>query len=65
MADDLKAVCRQFLEILDAVEENDEGRPFHPTHISSCRIQHSEKLAKIIPRMSELVNGSTEVSSDG
>lgn len=41
-------------EILDTVEESDEGRRFKPTYITSCRVWDTHRLGKILPKLKEL-----------
>ena len=49
----LVRACADLLEILDTVEESDEGREFHPTTIQSCRTQHVIRLNEILAKMRE------------
>lgn len=53
---ELIGLVRDLLKILDTVEETDEGREFHPTVISSCRVMHCEKADKILHRMGRIIN---------
>lgn len=50
----LAGLVRELFEILDCVETTDSGREFKPTTINSCRILHTEKLRKLLPKMKEL-----------
>jgi hypothetical protein len=52
--EELKQLVRDFFRILDIVEETDEGRPFRPTNITSCRAMDGAKLNDILKRMKEL-----------
>lgn len=51
---ELKALCRELLGILEQEEESDSGRPFHPTHIHSCRALVTKRLGEILPRIKQL-----------
>lgn len=49
--------CVRFLfERLDATEESDNGRVFHPTTFSSCRVWDSHRLGKVFAQMKKLTN---------
>jgi hypothetical protein len=50
----IKSLVRQLFEILEHQEENQNGKLFHPTYISSCRVQHNIKLGKILTRLEEM-----------
>ena len=52
--EDLKANLTEFFGILDAVEETDEGRLFHPTSFSSCRVLAAKRGNEILQRLKEL-----------
>jgi hypothetical protein len=54
MRGELKKLTKEFFAILDAVETSEEGREFHPTHISCCRALTVIKVNKILERMKEL-----------
>lgn len=45
-----------FDDYLDIVEESDEGRLFHPIHVSCCRAMKTEPLNKLLRQMKELAN---------
>ena len=45
---------KEFLSILDIVEESDSGRQFHPTTIQSCRCIDLERIGEILKSMKEL-----------
>lgn len=47
----LEQLVREMFVILDRVEMSDEGREFHPTNISSCRVMDSVKLDAILGEM--------------
>lgn len=51
---ELKGLVLELFSILDAEEESDSGRVFHPVYISSCRVMQTERLRRILPRMKEL-----------
>lgn len=53
---ELKALVKRFLEILDQKEESDNGKEFSPVFISCCRVFLGEELNKILKRMKELSN---------
>jgi len=57
---ELKKAVREFFKILDTVEESMSGTEFHPTYISSCRVMHTEKLSKILPKMRKLSNENND-----
>lgn len=48
---ELKELVKQFFYYLDMEEENKSGHTFHPTIITSCRIETQEALNKIIEQM--------------
>ncbi len=50
--DDLK----RFFEILDTVEESDNGNLFHPVHISCCRVMTGIELEGILKRLKARAN---------
>jgi hypothetical protein len=52
---ELESLIKEFLEIIETVEETDEGREFHPTTISSCRCMDAERLGQIITKMKEAI----------
>lgn len=56
MSDNLKSLCKQFIDILETVEVSDNGREFHPTTINSCRVLTLEKLDKIIADIKKEIN---------
>ena len=53
--EELTQLVKDFFCILDTVEESDEGKPFRPTNIASCRAVDGEKLNNVLKRMKELV----------
>ena len=44
-------LVKALFELLDTVEETDEGREFRPTVIRSCRSDHVEKLDHIMSQL--------------
>ena len=50
-------LATELMKILNTKEESDNGREFHPTTISSCRVMHTEKLSKILPELEKLCIG--------
>jgi hypothetical protein len=56
MENELKTLVKEFFRILDIEEESDEGRLFHPTFITSCRVLDQVKLNKTLARMKEIAN---------
>ena len=53
--EDLKQLVKEFLHILDIVEESDGGRVFRPTFISSVRALDSARLDEILSKMRMIV----------
>lgn len=49
-------LCRELIGHLEAVEESDLGREFHPTKISSCRSSVANRLSEIIPEIKAICN---------
>lgn len=44
-------LLRALFELLDTVEETDDGKKFRPTVIRSCRSDHVEKLDHIMSQL--------------
>ena len=44
----LKDSVRELFSLLDATEETDEGREFHPVRIVCCRNDMTEKLENVL-----------------
>ena len=61
-AENYDTLVKQLFDILDTVEENAEGKEFHPTVIRSCRTQHTMQLEVILKELKELCMVS---SNDG
>lgn len=58
----LKDVVKEFIDILDMEEANDDGVLFHPTHISSCRVMDCERMDTLIAEM-KIISGWSKKSS--
>ena len=54
--EELVSLVKNMFYYLDMVEESEEGRKFHPTNISSCRVMDGEALNKILARMKDVAN---------
>lgn len=52
----LHVLVKEFFEILDVVEESDNGRNFSPVYISSCRCLTTKRLGEIFTEMKEIIN---------
>lgn len=57
---DINILVREFLRYLDIQERSDEGKLFHPTYLSSCRVLDGIRCNKILLRMKELSKGQYE-----
>jgi hypothetical protein len=44
----LSRLCQELVEMLETIEETDEGRAFHPTTIRSCRCMVNDRLARVM-----------------
>lgn len=55
-AEKYDTLVKQLFDILDTVEENAEGKKFHPTVIRSCRTQHTMQLESILAELKQLCN---------
>ena len=47
----LSDLVKEFLSILDIVEESDNGRQFHPTTIQSCRCMDLSRIGELLNDM--------------
>ena len=47
----LKLLVRELLAILNTVEISDNGKEFHPTTISSCRVLTLQRLQQILSEL--------------
>jgi hypothetical protein len=56
----LAKAVNQFFSFLDATEESDEGRIFHPIRIDCCRCLMSEPLGKVLGEMKSLAKELTK-----
>lgn len=52
--EELKRIVREWFAYLDATEESDEGREFHPVTFGCCRAMWVEPIGKLMARMKEL-----------
>lgn len=50
----LRAAVKEFFALLDATEESDEGRAFHPVMISCCRVMLTSKVEIALAKMKYL-----------
>ena len=55
MNTELTHLVKEFLSILDIVEESDSGRQFHPNTIQSCRCMDLERIGEILKDMKTIV----------
>ena len=55
-AEKYDSLVDRLFEILDRVEETDDGNKFRPTVIRSCRAMDAEKLDKILAELKALCN---------
>lgn len=51
----LTDLVKEFLSILDIVEESDSGRQFRPTYISSVRCMDGKRIGEILEDMKTIV----------
>ena len=52
----LKEAVREFLEILNTVEESSNGLEFHPVTIHSCRVMKTKRIGELIKIMIEEIS---------
>lgn len=57
----LVQLCLELLGLLESIEVSDNGMPFHPTTIHSCRVEDCAKLGAIIPEMKEICSGRADI----
>lgn len=50
----LKDAVKRYFALLDIVEETDEGRPFYPNRLGSCRCMDAPKMERALKEMKEL-----------
>lgn len=55
----LVPLVREFIRLLDIVEESDNGRQFHPNYISSCRSMDAAKMIQCVEEMRLVINGGS------
>ena len=58
--EDLKSLCKEFLDILNTVEVSDSEREFHPTRINSCRVHDAVRINKILAHICRIVTDSNK-----
>jgi hypothetical protein len=58
--EDLKSLCKEFLDILNTVEVSDSEREFHPTRINSCRVHDAIRINKILAHICRIVTDSNK-----
>lgn len=56
----MKNDLRRFFELLDGVEESDEGRTFRPVQISCCRETVRAELNEILHRLKVCLQSSED-----
>ena len=49
-------LVKALFELLDTVEETDDGKKFRPTVIRSCRSDHVEKLDHIMSQLKSTID---------
>lgn len=50
----IKELVNELLGIFEEVEESDEGIPFHPNTIKTCRVETNMRLLKLLPELKTL-----------
>lgn len=55
--EELETLIKDFFILLDKTEETDDGRVFHPNHISSCRVEDGQKLENLLRLLKAAVEG--------
>lgn len=58
--DSLRPLVTEFFSYLDAEEESDSGRVFHPVQFGCCRAAWVEPMTKLLESMREKVLGPRE-----
>ena len=56
----LKDNVRELFSLLDATEETDEGREFHPVRIVCCRNDITEKLENVLATLKSTMEENIE-----
>ena len=51
---ELKDLDKEFLDILDEVEESAYGRKFNPVYVSSCRVLKTKRVGELLTDMKKL-----------
>jgi len=54
--DHIKSLVKEFIALLDIVEESDEGRLFRPNKISSCRAMDGDRMGKILVELKRITH---------
>ena len=54
--DHLQDAVKRFLEILNITEETNEGKPYKPNKIVSCRVHNSAEMEDVLKQM-EVLSG--------
>jgi hypothetical protein len=52
----IRDLCREFIFLLDIVEESDSGTEFKPNKISSCRALDGSRMNKILQQLKQLTS---------
>ena len=53
---ELKELVKEFIEILETVEESESGRKFHPVSIESCRVLLTKRIGELLTEIKQLVS---------
>jgi hypothetical protein len=51
---EMESLVKEFIGILDIIEESDSGRQFRPNQISSCRVMDGIRMGEILAKWKEL-----------
>ena len=51
----LRLLVGELFSILEIEESTDDGRPFHPNTIRSCRAQDAERIEKLIKEIKSIL----------
>jgi DNA repair ATPase RecN len=54
--DDLISTVQSLFSLLDVTDENEDGTPFHPVNISSCRSHLVPELERILKDLKDLAD---------
>jgi hypothetical protein len=47
-------ILKELIDLLEYTEESDEGRVFHPTYFSTCRVEHQERFNKLFKKIKKV-----------